>query len=144
MSLHGFLLFRVVLLSLGLLLLTCCASSQNLVPAEQMASHPLKDGIYEGEYWIYPFVSVAKIKVEEGKLQKIRVLQLPFCPMRKPDKEWMIQMLIREMVRDQTALVAPIAGAENPSYFMMQAVQRALNQAIQSEHSLVVPSETKS
>lgn len=111
--------------------ITGCASSSGLFSAVELEKQTLQDGIYTGEYWLYPLVSRVRLKISEGKMQRIRVEMLPYCPLRRPEKEWVMKELAEEILREQSVEVVPVLGAENSSYFFMQAIQNAIEQAIQ-------------
>lgn len=107
-----------------------CASSSGLFSAPELAQLSLNDGTYTGEYSLYPFVSRIHLKILSGKMQRIRVELLPYCPLRGPEKDQIMRELAEEILREQSVEVAPITDAENVSYFFMQAIQNAIQQAI--------------
>ncbi len=83
----------------------------------------IPDGIYEGECNVNYIVAKVQVSVEEGKLEKIILLD------HKNERGSSAEQIIDDMVYEQKVNVDTISGATNSSKVIMKAVENALASA---------------
>lgn len=81
----------------------------------------LKDGIYEGEYFIQDFIGAkVKVTIENGKIKNITLLDHKYGLGKKAEE------IINTVKEKQTLEVDAISGATHSSTIIIKAIENAL------------------
>ncbi len=81
----------------------------------------IKDGIYEGEYYIQDFIGAkVKVTIENGKIKNIVLLDHKYGLGKKAEE------IINTVKEKQTLKVDSISGATHSSTIIIKAIENAL------------------
>ena len=81
----------------------------------------IKDGIYEGEYYIQDFIGAkVKVTIENGKIKNIALLDHKYGLGKKAEE------IINTIKEKQTLEVDTISGATHSSTVIIKAIENAL------------------
>lgn len=84
----------------------------------------LRDGVYEGSYFLMPVKVEVRVKVESGRIQSIDLLK-HFNGQGKP-----AEVLLDKIIEAQSVGIEVVSGATHSSVVILKAVENALNKGL--------------
>ena len=119
-------LFALLALLIGIGSLAGCSVSYPdiLKTIEAPAVSSLRDGSYEGSYFLLPVKVEVRVKVESGRIQSIDLLK-HFNGQGKP-----AEVLPAKVIEAQSLNVETVSGATHSSVAILKAIELALNKGL--------------
>lgn len=118
---------RLKAFGITLLILACtisCSTSPKL--GKDIQPNSLKDGIFEGTYKHGPNEADVRVTIENQRLVKVEIIRHDAWKGKKAN-----DIIPGRIVEKQSTRVEAVSGATNSSYVIMNAVQNALDKAVQ-------------
>ncbi len=113
---------RFSLLAIVLLLAGCQTA---LMIGADFEGHPLKDGVYKGHYRNGPNSAVVKVTIVESRIENVELVR-HFSSWKGARANTVIPQRIKAQ---QSTRVDVVSGATNSSVVIMNAAQKAIEQA---------------
>lgn len=102
----------------------CIDTDTDSIIIENVDLQKVKDGVYEGEYEIFPVKAAVSIKVKNHKITEIEITK------HREGKGEKAETIIEDVIRAQSLDVDTISGATRSSKCILKAIENALQRGI--------------